>query len=194
VLWLAVSDGSLPGIKRGTLVVYREWYGWNGEPNVGCRLTAPEVGNRIRELEKGERMADEVLDPAAFARDGGPSIAERMDLNFRRADNARVAQKGAMGGWDQVRERLKGDEAGSGLVIFSTCTHLIRTLPALQHDPHKAEDVDTEGEDHAPDTLRYGCMSRPLVRDKPKQEGPRFDTQLTVAEIIKRQTQRRLGD
>lgn len=52
--------------------------------------------------------------------------------------------------------------------IFSTCTHLIRTLPALQHDPDRPEDVDTDGEDHAPDAFRYGCMARPYVRKVPE--------------------------
>ena len=36
------------------------------------------------------------------------------------------------------------------LFVFSTCKALIRTLPALQHDHSRAEDVDTEQEDHAP--------------------------------------------
>ena len=40
----------------------------------------------------------------------------------------------------------------------------IRTLPALQHDQDKPEDVDTESEDHAPDEIRYACMSRPYER------------------------------
>lgn len=192
VLWLAVSDGTLATIARGALVVYREWYGWNGEPNVGCLLTAPEVAQGIKKLETGEKIADEVLDPSAFARDGGPSIAERMDLGWRRADNSRVGRLGAMGGWDQVRERLKGD--APRLMIFSTCTHLIRTLPALQHDSHRAEDVDTESEDHAADALRYGCMSRPIVRDKPGEKKPRWETQLTPNELIKRARQRRLEE
>jgi hypothetical protein len=190
ILWGAVSDGSLD-IPRGTIVIYREWYGWNGTANEGCHLTAQEVGSGIREREKDEKIADEVLDPAAFARDGGPSIAERMDLNWRRADNARVARAGAMGGWDEVRQRLKADE--QGLRIFSTCTHLIRTLPALQHDPHKAEDVDTNGEDHAPDALRYGCMSRPVIRDKPKDQPRRFEADLTINELIQRATRKRLA-
>jgi hypothetical protein len=204
ILWAAVSDGTLEGIPRGCFVVYREWYGWNGEPNVGCQKTAQEVGRGIREIEcrlldNGkwevlEPMSDEVLDPAAFARDGGPSIAERMDLNWRRADNARVARSGAMGGWDQVRERLKGDEDGPQVLIFSTCPHLIRTLPALQHDSHKAEDVDTTGEDHAPDALRYGCMSRPVVRDKPAGQPRRFETDLTINDLIKRARNKRLAE
>ena len=192
VLWLAVSDGTLEQFPRGALVCYREWYGWNGEPNVGLHLPAPEVGEGIRALERGETMADEVLDPAAFARDGGPSIAERMGLGFRRADNARVGLRGAMGGWDQVRERLRGVDERPMLYVFSTCTHLIRTLPALQHDTHRPEDVDTEGEDHAPDALRYLVMARPMVRDVPKDTPRRHEYQLTVNEIVARARRRRL--
>ena len=30
----------------------------------------------------------------------------------------------------------------------------IRTLPALQHDSARSEDVDTDGEDHAGDDVR----------------------------------------
>lgn len=191
ILWLAVSDGSIANIPRGALVVYREWYGWNGKPNVGCQLDAAKVGAGIKELERGEKIDDEVLDPAAFASDSGPSIAERLDNNWRRADNVRIARRGAMGGWDQVRERLKGDGEGPLALIFSTCTHLIRTLPALPHDKHRAEDVDTDAEDHAPDAFRYGCMSRPLVREKPGTPPPRWPTQMTITELIRRQTQRR---
>lgn len=50
------------------------------------------------------------------------------------------------------------------IYFFSTCKDSIRTLPALQHDLVKAEDVDTESEDHAPDEIRYACMSRPYVK------------------------------
>jgi hypothetical protein len=81
-----------------------------------------------------------------------------------------------MGGWDQLRSRLVGDclrndatqevlwDTGKpALFLFDTCRDLIRTLPALQHDKSRAEDVDTEGEDHAADELRYACMSRPYI-------------------------------
>ena len=71
-----------------------------------------------------------------------------------------------MGGWDQVRARLVGDADGKPMVVFfSTCWDLIGTLRALQHDASRAEDVDTEGEDHAADSCRYAMMSRPYVRD-----------------------------
>ena len=52
---------------------------------------------------------------------------------------------------------------------FKTCVNLIRTLPALQHDMDNPEDCDTDGEDHAPDALRYGLMGRPWTRPKPSK-------------------------
>jgi hypothetical protein len=170
-------------LPRGALVRYREWYGASS-PNVGLKLPAEDVADGINERETGEPRDIEgnpaitygVLDPAAFASDGGPSIAERMSTRkvfFRRADNARVSARGAMGGWDQVRARLIGDGERPGIYFFSTCRDTIRTLPALQHDTKKPEDVDTESEDHAPDEIRYACMSRPYIKQftpKPEQK------------------------
>jgi len=180
--WAVVGDDySLPEhagvIPRGALVRYREWYG-STSPNVGLKFTAEEVAQGILGKEKpGEKIAYSVLDPAAFAVDGGPSIAERMakvGVSFRRADNKRVAQMGALGGWDQMRQRMKGEEGRSMIYCFSTCTDSIRTIPALQHDLDKPEDLDTDGEDHAADEWRYACMSRPYqpmraVEKKPDQ-------------------------
>ena len=169
--WWAVSDGSVPGIARGCLVNYREWYGMKpNEPNVGLRMTAEAIaaGIKSREAEDPQPVIG-VADPAMFAEDGGPSIAHRMmggGVIFRPADNKRVAGRGAMGGWDQVRARLDGDADGKPmLLLFSTSRDLIRTLPSLQHDDARPEDVDSDMEDHAPDSCRYACMSRPFVRD-----------------------------
>jgi hypothetical protein len=52
----------------------------------------------------------------------------------------------------------------------STCVDSIRTIPFLQHDPDKPEDLMTDSEDHAADEWRYACMSRPYVKtvEKPK--------------------------
>ncbi len=174
--WWAISDGALPQFPRGAIIRYREWYGQKpGEPNVGLRMPANEVGQGIKERDNGEHITYSVLDPAAFASDGGPSIAERLGVNgFRRADNARVARLGAMGGWDQLRQRLVGVDGTPMLYVFNTCTALIRTLPALQHDPDRPEDVDTDSEDHAPDDARYACMSRPWVSEDIPKKAPEF--------------------
>lgn len=160
------SQGRGRTIPRGSLVRYREWYGASS-PNVGLKMPAEEVGMQIKVKEQHDQITYGVLDPAAFASDGGPSIAERLarsGIRFRPADNKRVAARGAMGGWDQVRSRLIGNNGSPSIYLFSTCTDSIRTLPALQHDADKPEDVDTDSEDHAPDEIRYACMSRPFVR------------------------------
>jgi hypothetical protein len=83
---------------------------------------------------------------------------------FKRADNRRVGLRGAMGGWDQLCARLKGSDDGRPMLyVFSTCRDFIRTVPAMQHDSTRAEDVDTEGEDHCGDQTRYAVMSRPYA-------------------------------
>lgn len=78
-----------------------------------------------------------------------------------KADMARV-----QGAWELLR-RLGDPGAGIAptLFIYDTCVDLIELLPALQHDPHRPEDVlktdaDDEGMggDDLYDTLRYGIM------------------------------------
>lgn len=172
--WWAVADGTT-SIARGALVCYREWYGMRpGEPNVGLRYTAEQIAAGIRQREENDPLPmTGVADPAMFTQDGGPSIAQRMiseGVVFRKADNKRVAGRGSIGGWDQLRSRLEGNADGKPMILwFDTCVDLIRTLPALQHDPDRPEDVDSDMEDHAPDSVRYGCMARPFVKDLPKK-------------------------
>ena len=61
------------------------------------------------------------------------------------------------------------------LYVFSTCRDFVRTVPVLQHDPHRAEDLDTKGEDHAADDGRYACSSRPWVKSLPKDAAEKRD-------------------
>jgi hypothetical protein len=49
------------------------------------------------------------------------------------------------------------------MYVFSNCKAFIRTIPLLQYDEHKPEELDTDGEDHAADEARYLCMSRPIA-------------------------------
>lgn len=182
--WYAVADGVEHGLPRGALVRYREWYGASG-PNVGLGLHAEEVADGIVHREATDPKVSDTsrsqgfADPSMFAEDGGPSIAERMARRgalWRKADNKRLP------GWDQVRARLAGEDNKPMLYLFSTCVDLIRTLPALQHDDNKPEDVDTDGEDHAGDELRYACMSRPYARPLVIKTVPRFLHETTIDE------------
>lgn len=178
-----VVDGPL--LPRGCLIRYREWYGIRTNQhgqlqyNTGLKLTAREVGEGLAQRSpKNEKISYSVLDPAAFAEDGGPSQAEEIyrgsgkRIMFRRADNRRVPQKGAMGGWDQMRDRLIGEDGNPMVVCFDTCVHSIRTIPLLQHDENNIEDLNTDLEDHAADEWRYACMSRPYTKPKPEEPQP----------------------
>jgi len=177
--WWAVPSDAWPTangpIPRGAMIRYREWYGQGRRAGEGLRLTAEEVGAGIAEREYGEKVIYGVADPSIFNQDGGPSIGERlrrMALPFRRGDNTRVGRAGALSGWDQMRSRINGGEAGPMLYVFDTCRDFIRTVPVLQHDPARPEDLDTASEDHIADETRYACLSRPLPAPPPPEPAP----------------------
>lgn len=203
--WAICGEAYRPGrgdtIQRGALVRYKEWYG-SSAPNVGLKLTAEQVAAGIIERDGADAITYSVADPAIFSRDGGPSIAERMavatqnKIMWRPADNKRVSQKGAMGGWDQMRARLVGEDGQPMIYTFSTCRDSIRTIPALQHDATRPEDLDTDGEDHAADEWRYACMSRPYVPVRKPDDKPRFlsvgsTNQVTLNDLWKDQQRRK---
>ena len=148
-------------------VAYRilEMYGCTDTPNTGVKWTAVKVAEEIKKVEnehrwlKGKRIHG-VADTAIWIEDGGPSIAEMMQKRgvwFEKADKQRLP------GWEQVHYRLSFDEQGYPMMyVFSNCKAFIRTLPTLQYDETKTEDLDTDGEDHVADEVRYFCMERPI--------------------------------
>lgn len=165
-LWAGVSSGKDDSGKelpypKGSLVFYREAY--------GRQLPNPEIGRLLRELTGTEELTQRVADPSIFKEDGGPPISEQI-YNFGKgflltpADNTRIA------GWSQIRQRLAPEIPY--LYIFHTCRNLIEQLHTLQHDPKKPEDLDTTMTDHAADSCRYICMSRPLEKDNLDMKGP----------------------
>ena len=167
-LWFACGS-------EGHIYVYREEY--------QRQMLASAMAARLRERSLGETIAYTVASPDAWqcrgmARPGedrmaGENIAElfqRGGVPLLKADNARVT------GWQRVREYLADAPDGKPyLQIFYTCENLIRTLPLLQYD-HNGEDVKDGAEDHAPEALRYGLMSRPVKsRMEQKKKAPSYD-------------------
>lgn len=164
----AIREGSGQGslvIPRGALIRYREWYGCQpGKPNTGLKLTTEQVAAGIKEKSGAEEYISSVADPAIFTEDGGPARSEVFathGVHFRPADNKRIGKNGAMGGWDEMRQRIRGQDGVPMLYVFDTCRDFLRTIPLLQHDQMRPEDLDTESEDHIADEARYACMSRP---------------------------------
>ncbi len=152
-------------------VAYRilELYGCTGTPNEGVKWTADRVFAEIHRIEtehrwlKGRHIIG-VADPAIWNAEYGESIAEtaaRHQVYFDKGDHERI------GGWMQVHYRLAFDEQGFPMMyVFKNCKAFIRTIPLLQYDEHKPEDLDTDGEDHVADEVRYFCMARPIAPRK----------------------------
>lgn len=165
-------------------VAYRilELYGCTETPNEGVKWTADRVFGEIHRIEtehrwlRGKRI-NGVADPAIWNAEYGESIAQtaaRHQVYFDRGDHERLP------GWMQVHYRLAFDEQGFPMMyVFKNCKAFIRTIPLLQYDEHKPEDLDTDGEDHVADEVRYFCMSRPIApRQAPEpdtyKESPMF--------------------
>jgi phage terminase large subunit len=111
--------------------------------------------------EWGIKVLSSVADTGMWTPDGdsGESPAEtyaRYGVPLQQASKERPA------GWARLREWLRTAPDGKPwLMVHPDCPYLIRTLPSLVSDEHKPEDVDTDGEDHAADALRYFVMGRP---------------------------------
>lgn len=154
VLWLACAPDS-------RIYVYDEIY----QTQTLANNMAPLI-KRKTELDK---ISYTVASPDMWAKRGGilkadggitgDSIADvfaKCGVPLRPADNSRLV------GWQRIREYLRDAPDGRPyLQVFSNCKNLIETMPMLQFDEHNREDA-ADGNDHAPEALRYGLMSRPM--------------------------------
>ncbi len=177
--WWADADGRLYRFK--------EWYGWNGTPDEGVRMTDGEIGRRILSIEREQQKwgiipkdfdldtIDHILSPDCFNKKPdykgggqGKSTAETFlgcgIKRVRPGDPSRALKI------RQVRERLTIPEDGSlpMLVAYSKpCRHFFRTMMSLCMDEDNPEDVDTDMEDHVYDEVALMCMARPLKLKEP---------------------------
>lgn len=163
-------------------VIYRiaEFYGCQrdtrtGEsiPNEGLKWDPDRIFREMREFEQSHpllkgRQITGVADPAIWDAEMGMSVAEyalKHGIYFTKGDHKRLA------GWMQCHYRLQFDSDGfPRMYVLDSCKDFIRTIPSLQYDQHKVEDIDTEGEDHIADEWRYFCMSRPITPMEAKPE------------------------
>jgi phage terminase large subunit len=147
-LWMAQD----PATKRR--YVYREAY--------ATQLTARQQAERILAMTGVEEVIFTTFaDPALWGRKNVDNIVKTTAMEYAeagvpltKADNDRIQGK------RRVDSALAiGMDGLPGLQVFSTCVNLIRTLPMMVYDAVRVEDVDTDGEDHAYDTLKYGLSN-----------------------------------
>lgn len=122
----------------------------NGSDDIYLTLAPPDMWSRSQETGRSKA-----------------SIFDEYGVTVTKSNNNREA------GWLAIKELLKIDNNGhSRLVIFDTCTELIKCLPALQIDPKKPTDCSTEPHDitHAPDGLRYFAVYYTYPSDPPEEK------------------------
>jgi hypothetical protein len=107
------------------------------------------------------RVKQTVADTSLWTpeQDTGESAAETF---MRKGIPLVQASKERVDGWKRLREWLQvAPDGRPWLQVHPDCSYLIRTLPSLLSDAGKPEDVDTDGEDHSADAVRYWVKSRP---------------------------------
>ena len=174
--WAAIAP-------NGQIYIYREIYVTQHDYSMladeFCKLTPP-----------GEKIDYLVADPACWNKDGknkgglsGIEIfEERVHEKWRDRDvetgqrslSIVAGNNDRIQGWNVFRKALKprheDDKIIATLAIFNTCTELIRTIPIMTHaETGNPEDLDTNLEDHAVDSVRYLLMSDPTPKQTEEQ-------------------------
>jgi hypothetical protein len=115
-----------------------------------------------------ERLRRFVAGADVFSRQSdGTTVAAQY---ARQGIVLRCANTDRLNGWAEVLQKMGDIEAGitPTMFIHRRCGRLIETLPALQHDSNRPEDVlkvdadeDGNGGDDAADSLRYLVATKP---------------------------------
>lgn len=165
------EKGNTHCFPAGTLIQIDEIYGTEEiGTNKGLRIGASEIAQQIAANE-------EVLQAQGWISTkprAGP--ADNQIYNVNNADDLTIADnmkaKGIqwkksnkspgsrVGGLQLFRDRLRASIIGEGPGIYfcRNCEASISTIPILQYDDKKIDDVDTHSEDHAWDMVRYRVL------------------------------------
>jgi len=178
------------------LFVYRELY----VTGHTYRALARKIESLTPDWERDVLQGNMVADPAIFAKkgedEGEKSGAEQIEeetngwLSFHKGNNDRI------NGWGIMREYMKAfkyeDQITSKLIFFDgLCPNAIKTIPALVYDSIRVEDVDSKGEDHAGDGVRYGIMD---IHDLFSEKSPEPPKENRTTDDIKKRDLRKLKE
>jgi hypothetical protein len=166
-LFGGICPGDVRGVTKGTLVVFDEVSTHDPEDlNRGLGWPPGKVAEAIK-----ERCAEWQMHPQGTADDAtgllGPqdTLLQMYQRDFG-ISFSKPTKGSRVGGWATIRGLLNNvteNNGRPGLLISSRCTYLWSTMPQIQRDPRRMEDLDTSGPDHGCDALRYMVNSEPRV-------------------------------
>ena len=122
-------------------------------------LIVSEAAKAVKALGDGRRITAYLAPPDLWnaRQETGKSVADifaEHGVYLTKTSNDRVD------GWMAVKEWLKVRDGEPRLRFFPNCRNIIRTLPLLQYDEKKPNDVANTPHEltHAPDALRGWCV------------------------------------
>ncbi|MCA1807263.1 MAG: hypothetical protein LC687_05385 [Actinobacteria bacterium] len=173
------ADGNLSWVPKGFIFVIKELY-FADDQKQGLKLTAEEQARRIVRAENDEPWGNRVLagpaDSSIFSNEPGQTtVADTManqGAYFHRSDKSPGSR---IRGVELMRTKLSAARRRPmetpGIAFFDTCRECIRTIPNLEPDSKKPEDIDTQGEDHLWDVIRYRLLKADQTVKFGKLEG-----------------------
>lgn len=167
-------DGSIETFcpAPGSLILFHEWYGTKEiGTNKGLKLGSDDIAENILRIERqltSNGWINSKVRP-------GPADNQIRNVNDKATDTVakKMEDKGVYWtasdkskgsrviGLTLMADRLRAAKVGEGpaLYFMAHCTAAIETLPLLQQDEKNVEDVDTKGEDHPYDGIRYRVLA-----------------------------------
>lgn len=164
-------DGSKWCPQPGSLIQIAEHYVTTKlGTNKGRKKSSSTVAEELRDIES-QLLVDEWLLSLPL-----PGPADNQIRDVKESDEETIEDKMAKKGirWQRsdkskgsriiglelFRERLRNALTGEGPAIYfmENCVASIKLLPALERDPTRPDDVDTECEDHNYDMVRYRVL------------------------------------
>lgn len=143
---------------EGTAYVFEEYY-FQGK-------TADEVAKDVRDIEKrlglwGKNNRSRVTGPAdtqLWEQRGNVGKSKAQEFLDRGVPWVQADKKSRQANAERLAARL-GDHAGGtknpGIVFFSRCRNILRTLPSIQTNPKNVNEPADGGDDHAYDSVSY---------------------------------------
>lgn len=176
----------------GHVWVYRELY--VNKEDGSSRWEAEDIAQEVLQIttQAKERLDYVVADSAIFSQIGtGETIGEIFmkngvgkaegEVKTKRHGTIRCgaipnlvpSHKDRIAGWAIMHQYLYHDQhTPPKMHYFKNCYDSIRTIPTLVYDEHRAEDLDSDGEDHAADVDRYVLQS---FRDRKTKPPKRYE-------------------
>lgn len=166
IYWCAVDP------EKSKVYIYRELY--------VTKHTGEMLAQSIVRMTEYNEMIDWIVMDSSIKDtgiEGGKTVYDQMCDVFEAKKwdvTLRLATKGAgsrINGWNLMRGYLKIQHDVNGypitrLQVFDNCKEMMRVMPDQMHDENNIEDLDSDGEDHAPDAIRYGLrtLNEPFER------------------------------